>query len=68
MDKNIILTENFTWIDLIASNPYVNRGYHSSTPQYFAFHDINHGSRLEPINKGYSIHEYEQYMILFPGI
>lgn len=42
--KNLLLTEDFSWIKDIASNPYVNRGSLQSKPQYIGFFDINAGS------------------------
>ncbi len=49
--KDLLLTEDFTWIKDIASNPYVNRGNLRSKPQYIGFFDINAGSLMEKVKK-----------------
>lgn len=68
IEKNLLLTEDFTWLREINTNPYVNRGRKDSKAQYVAFFDINLGSPNFKVNKPHAKAGYEKYMIKSPGI
>ena len=47
VDLNIMLTEDFTWLNEISRNPYVNKGNRRSKPEFMAFFNPNRSSTLE---------------------
>jgi hypothetical protein len=68
ISKELVLTEDFNWIEEIGKNPYVNRGSREAKPQYIGFFDINAGSIMEKVNKSHAVSDYERYMVRFPGV
>lgn len=46
IEKDIILTENFTWLENINSNIYLNRGKQSASAHYFGFFNLDYGPVL----------------------
>lgn len=51
IDKNIILTEDFHWLERINDNIYVNRARKDSKAQYFGFFNIDFGPFFSKANK-----------------
>jgi hypothetical protein len=67
MEKNLILTQDFTWLERINENVYVNRARKDSKAQYFGFFNLNFGTFYSKAEKD-TRYETERYMITYPGL
>lgn len=68
VEKNVLLTEELSWLRQINGSPFVNRGRNDSRAQYFAFFDLNLGSPVAKASKPHARADYERYMVSSPGL
>ena len=69
-DGEFALTEDFSWINGIVGNQYVNRGSRGIKPEVVGFYspDYSFDQAKENIKPFEGMHPVDKYMIAFPAL
>ncbi len=66
--KEMLLTEELTWLENIQSNRYINRASIGAIPQYFGFYSPDLSSRRKRERLGGDGPNAEKFAIRFPNL